>query len=73
MVSVRIVLREIGRDDVRRLAAEGAQIVEVLPRAEFEEEHIAGAINLPLKGLKRETTGLLRRDLPVVVYCSDYQ
>jgi rhodanese-related sulfurtransferase/CBS domain-containing protein len=53
--------------------AESAQIVEVLPRAEFAEEHIPGAVNLPLKELSRETARILRRDAPVVVYCSDYQ
>jgi rhodanese-related sulfurtransferase len=67
------VPREIGRDDVRCLRAAGAQIIEVLPRPEFEEEHIAGAINLPLKELNRETAKILRRDVPIVVYCSDYQ
>jgi rhodanese-related sulfurtransferase len=67
------VPREIGRDEVRRLMAGGAQVVEVLPRAEFAEEHIAGAVNLPLKELNRETARILRRDAPVIVYCSDYQ
>ncbi len=67
------VPREIGRDEVRRLLAEGAQIVEVLPCAEFAEEHISGALNLPLKELSRETARILRRDAPVVVYCNDYQ
>ena len=32
-------MEEIGRDEVQRLVAEGAQLVEVLPRAEYEEEH----------------------------------
>jgi rhodanese-related sulfurtransferase len=61
------------RDDVRRLVEEGAQLVEVLPREEYEEEHLPGAINIPLKELDRETTARLRRDAPVVVYCHDYQ
>src|SRR6266446_5538301 len=37
-----IVPTTIGRDDVRRLIAEGAQLVEVLPRAEYDEEHLPG-------------------------------
>jgi rhodanese-related sulfurtransferase len=61
------------RDDVRRLLEEGAQRVEVLPRQEYEEEHLPGAINIPLKGLDRHTTARLRRDVPVIVYCHDYQ
>ncbi len=64
---------EIGRDDVRRLVDAGAQLVEVLPRAEYEEEHLPGAVNIPLKELNRETARVLRRDQPVIVYCHDYQ
>jgi rhodanese-related sulfurtransferase len=61
------------RDEVRRLVEEGAQLVEVLPRDEYEDEHLPGAINIPLKELDRETTAKLRRDAPVIVYCHDYQ
>jgi rhodanese-related sulfurtransferase len=63
----------IDRDGVRRLVAEGAQLVEVLPRRQYEEEHITGAINLPLKELNRETARQLERSRPVIVYCNDYQ
>ena len=39
----------IRRDEVQRLIRdEGAQLVEVLPPPEYEEEHIEGAINIPL-------------------------
>lgn len=60
------------RDDVLRLLEEGAQLVEVLPREEYEEEHLPGAVNIPLKELDRETAARLRREEPVVVYCYDY-
>jgi rhodanese-related sulfurtransferase len=63
----------IARDEVRRLLEEGAHLVEVLPREEYEEQHLPGAINIPLKELNRETTDHLRRDVPVIVYCHDYQ
>ncbi len=66
-------MKGIRRDEVRRLLNEGAQLVEVLPRAEYEEEHIAGAINIPLKELNRETAWQLDRNRPVIVYCHDYQ
>src|SRR5213595_2826063 len=46
----------IDRDGVQRLLAEGAELVEVLPPAEYEEEHLPGAINIPLKTLDAETT-----------------
>jgi rhodanese-related sulfurtransferase len=44
----------IDRKDVERLIGEGAQVVEVLPREEFEEDHLLGAISLPLRSLETE-------------------
>jgi rhodanese-related sulfurtransferase len=41
----------IGRDQVRQLLEQGAQLVEVLPEPEYEDEHLPGAINIPLKTL----------------------
>jgi rhodanese-related sulfurtransferase len=45
----------------------------VLPAAEYEDEHLPGAINIPLTELDRETTRALDRAAPVVAYCYDYQ
>ena len=64
---------DIHRDDVRRRMEGGAQLVDVLPAHEYAEEHLRGAINIPLKQLDRQTTAQLRRDQPVIVYCHDYQ
>ena len=56
---------------LKRLIAEGAQLVEVLPAAEFADDHLPGAINIPLKQLDATTAGKLDRTRPVVVYCWD--
>ncbi len=59
----------IWRDEVQRLIQdEAAQLVEVLPSPEFEDEHIEGAINIPLKSLNEETTGNLDKGRPIIVY-----
>jgi rhodanese-related sulfurtransferase len=63
----------IDRDGVQRLLSDGAQLVEVLPQDEYEDEHLPGAINIPLKTLDSETTRGLERERPVIVYCYDYQ
>ena len=64
----------IGRDEVRRLLAEeGGQLVEVLPAVDFEQEHISGAINIPIKELDARAPNELDRERPVIVYCNDYQ
>jgi rhodanese-related sulfurtransferase len=59
-------------EGLRALLARGAQLVEVLPVAEYTDEHLPGAINPPLKELDA-TTGAARldRSRPVVVYCWD--
>ena len=60
---------KIWRDEVQRLLREeGGQLVEVLPPAEFEGEHIEAAINIPLKNLDEKTTSVLDKDRPVIVY-----
>ncbi len=63
----------IDREAVTQLLRDGAQLVDVLPRPEYEEEHLPGAINISLKELNRETTRQLERGRPVIVYCNDYQ
>jgi rhodanese-related sulfurtransferase len=59
-------------DRLQRLLADGAQLVEVLPAERYEEQHIPGAINIPLKQLDASTTAALNKRNPVVVYCSNY-
>ena len=61
----------IHRDELLRVVADGAQLVEVLPAAEYEEEHLPGAVNLPLKTLAAATAGVLDVGRAVVVYCWD--
>jgi rhodanese-related sulfurtransferase len=64
----------IDRDQVQRLLAdEAAQLVEVLPPDEYDDEHLPGAVNIPLKELNRVTAAQLDRGRPVIVYCYDYQ
>jgi phage shock protein E len=58
--------------ELKRLIDDGAQVVEVLPKDEFDEEHIRGAVNIPLKELDAETTAALDKKNAVVVYCWDY-
>ena len=59
------------RDEVRALIDRGVQVVEVLGSEEFEEDHIPGAINLPLRRIETEALNRLDRARPVLVYCWD--
>jgi rhodanese-related sulfurtransferase len=56
---------------VRRLLADGAQLLEVLPEDEYAESHLPGAINIPLTRLGADTTASLDKRRAVVVYCWD--
>ena len=56
---------------LRDLLETGAQLVEVLPVAEYAEEHLPGALNIPLERLDRESVAHLYRRRAVVVYCWD--
>jgi rhodanese-related sulfurtransferase len=58
--------------ELQRLIGEGAQLVDVLPEAEYRDDHLPGAINIPLKALAGNTTTVLDRARAVVVYCHDY-
>jgi len=65
--------QDADRHDVQRLIGAGAQLIEVLPAHEYREEHLVGAVSIPLKTLTQETTQQLDRTRPVIVYCWDYQ
>jgi rhodanese-related sulfurtransferase len=58
-------------EELRRLLAAGAQLVEVLPRQEYEELHLPGAINIPLRELTPEAVARLDKSRDVVLYCWD--
>jgi len=62
---------EIALRELERLIADGAQLVEVLPKGDYVKAHLPGAINIPLKELTAERAEALDRDRPVVVYCFD--
>jgi rhodanese-related sulfurtransferase len=65
---------EIRRKDVKTLVAQGrAQLVEVLPAAEYKKEHLPQAVNIPLQTMTAANTKSLRKDQAVIVYCADYE
>ena len=66
------MVHEIDRERVRRLMERGAQIVDVLPAQEYGEDHLPGAINLPLRRIESEAGRVLDPRRPVVVYGADF-
>jgi rhodanese-related sulfurtransferase len=64
-------MREVGRQEVQDLIEAGAQVVDVLPAEEFQDDHLPGAINLPLRRIETEARKALDPSRPVIVYCWD--
>ena len=63
---------EIDAVEVQRLVQdESALLFDVLPESEFEEEHLPGAVNIPLKRLTEETVAPYDHSRPVIAYCHD--
>ena len=64
--------RNIDRHEVQRLLSAGAQVVDTLPAEEYREQHLPGAISLPLRKIEapRERK-VLDPERPVIVYCWD--
>ncbi|HTM11086.1 MAG TPA: rhodanese-like domain-containing protein [Verrucomicrobiae bacterium] len=63
----------IARDEVQRMTAEGAALIEVLPQKEYERVHLPGAVNLPLADLYPFSAPLADKDRRIVLYCYDFQ
>ena len=62
---------DIDRHEVQRLVAGGAQLVDVMPRAEWEESHLVGAVHVPLKKLAELASERLDPSRAVITYCYD--
>jgi rhodanese-related sulfurtransferase len=67
------MIRRIDLDQVQKMKEQGAQIVEVLAPKEYSDEHIPGAINIPLLHMNASSVAVLDKSRPIIVYCWDYQ
>ena len=64
---------QIELDRLEELLAKRAQVIDVLPKREYEEQHLPGAIHISLREFSEEKLSSLNKSEPVVVYCWDYQ
>ncbi len=66
--TLRLSMRPLSVDDVVRLRNQGAQLVDVREAADFEGAHLAGSLNIGLKGKYATWCGsMLSHDQPIVV------
>jgi glyoxylase-like metal-dependent hydrolase (beta-lactamase superfamily II)/rhodanese-related sulfurtransferase len=70
--TLRASLRALEIDDVLRLKNQGAQLVDVREGADFEGAHLAGSINIGLKGKYATWCGsILSHEHPIVVIADE--
>lgn len=58
----------ISRDEVARRLKDGATLLDVRPRHEFEAGHLRGAVNIPIDELA-DRLSELPRDRQIITYC----
>ncbi|MGN6816660.1 MAG: rhodanese-like domain-containing protein [Solirubrobacterales bacterium] len=61
-------IREVSREEARKMVDEGAQLLDVRADHEWEAGRISGATHVPLPELP-ERLGEVDKERPVVVYC----
>jgi rhodanese-related sulfurtransferase/CBS domain-containing protein len=65
------VVTRVDTDELQRLLADGAALLEVLPLDQWSEERLPGARSIPLADLDEAAVADLDHDAPVVVYGFD--
>jgi rhodanese-related sulfurtransferase len=70
---IDIKVKRIDLEGVAKLQKQGAQLLEVLSRKQFDEQHLPGANSLPLSKFKSSELAKLDKSRPIIVYCWDYQ
>lgn len=61
--------REMAGPSARELVESGAVLLDVRTPEEFADEHVIGAINIPVQELARRAGELGARERPIVIYC----
>lgn len=68
-VPASAVKTTIGSDELAKLQASGALVVDVRTPPEFEAGHIPSAVNAPVDRLQQDSASW-DKDNPIVVYCA---
>jgi len=68
------MIKTIDRDDLLQLMNFGVsfKLVDVLSRESFENEHIKGAISLPLAQIENGDINNLNKDDVIITYCAGF-
>ncbi len=69
-----VMITKITRDELMQMinSREKFKLIDVLSRESFENEHIKGAISLPLEEIGRKAHKLLHKKDKIVTYCGNF-
>lgn len=69
------MIKIINRDELVRMMCEkeNFRLVDVLDNKHFREEHIKGAISLPLNDIETRANKVLDKNEKIVVYCASFE
>ena len=57
------------KPDLVKLVQEGALIVDVRTKSEYQAAHVEGSVNIPLSDIRREVRSLKQLNKPVISVC----
>jgi rhodanese-related sulfurtransferase len=70
------MVRSINRDELRKKLRESpgrVVLVDVRERADYEREHIKGAISIPISELSMRIGNDYGKDAEIIVYCGSFE
>jgi len=68
---VTVVTQRVDAVRAQRLLRQHTTFVDVLPAAVFQQEHLPGAVSLPLETFEASQVEGFERDKALLVYCFD--
>ena len=69
------MVKEISRDELMQMFSSGKKfkLLDALSKEHFEEEHVKGAISLPVNEIGEWVSKMLKIDDTIVVYCASFE
>ena len=72
LIKYLIVMKRIDLEELKKkLDNNEVTLIDVLSEESYNESHIKGAVNIPLKRIASKAKERFDKDEPLVVYCSD--
>lgn len=69
------MVKMISRDELMKMVSsqQKFKLVDVLSNDHYQDEHIKGALSLPLDQIDKNAQNLFKKDDLIVVYCASFE